>query len=205
MANRETQPAGQPANHGAASRIITLPNVLSVSRLVLLPVVLLLIMKRQGGAAAAFMLVSWLTDALDGWFARRLRQVSNLGRVLDHLVDKVWVGSVLVTLVFTSDLPLFVAAAVIVRDVLILAGSSVIMKSRGSFVSSDVVGKITGCAFALMILFYTLQLPALMPYRSVVDYTILVLIAVSSINYVTVFLRRMSRFRLPGEENHSDG
>jgi|WetSurMetagenome_2_1015567.scaffolds.fasta_scaffold78182_2 cardiolipin synthase (CMP-forming) len=205
MASCEMPPAGPPANHAPASRIITLPNILSVSRLVLLPVVLLLIMKRQGGAAAALMLVSWLTDALDGWFARRLRQVSNLGRVLDHLVDKVWVGSVLVTLVFTSDLPLLVAAAVIIRDILILAGSSVIMKAKGSFVSSDVVGKMTGCAFALMILFYTLQLPALMPYRAIVDYTVLVLIAVSGINYVAVFLRRMSRFRLPGEENHNGG
>lgn len=205
MASSETQPVNPLTSHAPASRIITLPNILSVSRLVLLPVVMLLIMKRQGWAAAAFMLLSWLTDALDGWFARRLRQVSNLGRVLDHLVDKVWVGAVLVTLVFTSDLPLLVAAAVIVRDMLILAGSSVIMKAKGSFVSSDVVGKITGCAFALMILFYTLRWPALMPYRALVDYTILVLIAVSGINYVTVFLRRMARFRLPGEENHSGG
>jgi phosphatidylglycerophosphate synthase len=121
--------------------------------------------------------------------------------VLDHLVDKVWVSSVLVTLVFIRDLPLLIAGAVILRDLVILIGSGVIMKTKGSLVSSDVVGKITGCAFALMILFYTLELPALMKYKAAVDYGVAILIVVSSVNYVTVFLRLMMRFRLPGEES----
>ena len=188
-------------NHSTAARIVTIPNILSISRLVLLPVVLLLLFKHQGTAAVAVMIVSWSTDALDGYFARKLDQVSNLGRVLDHLVDKVWVGSVLVTLVFIRDLPLLIAGAVILRDLVILVGSGIIMKTKGSLVSSDVVGKITGCAFALMILFYTLELPALMRYKAAVDYTVAILIIVSSLNYFTVFLRLMARFRLPGEDS----
>jgi len=194
-----TDPAAASNQHGAA-RIVTVPNVLSVSRLFLLPFVLFLLYRRSAPAAVAVMVVSWITDGLDGFFARKLHQVSNLGRVLDHLVDKVWVGSVLVTLVFISDLPLAIAAAVLLRDLLILAGSGVIMKRRGSFVSSDVVGKVTGCAFALLILFYTLRLPALARFKPAVDYSIGALILVSFINYATVFLRRMGHFRLPGEE-----
>jgi cardiolipin synthase len=195
-------PAPHPRNgHTTFARIITIPNILSVSRLVLLPVVLLLLFKHQGTAAVAVMVVSWTTDALEGHLARKLGQVSNLGRVLDHLVDKVWVSSVLVTLVFIRDLPLLIAGAVILRDLVILIGSGVIMKTKGSLVSSDVVGKITGCAFALMILFYTLELPALMKYKAAVDYGVAILIVVSSVNYVTVFLRLMMRFRLPGEES----
>jgi CDP-diacylglycerol--glycerol-3-phosphate 3-phosphatidyltransferase len=195
-------PVEQPTNgHSTAARIVTVPNILSVSRIILLPIVLLLLLKHQNTAAVAVMLVSWTTDALDGYFARKLGQVSNLGRILDHLVDKVWVGSVLVTLVFIRNLPLFIAGAVILRDLVILAGSGVIMKVKGSLVSSDVVGKITGCAFALMILFYTLELPALMKYKVAVDYTVTILIVVSSLNYFTVFLRLMMHFRLPGEES----
>jgi CDP-diacylglycerol--glycerol-3-phosphate 3-phosphatidyltransferase len=191
----------QKNGHSTAARIVTVPNILSVSRIVLLPIVLLLLFKRQNAAAVAVMAVSWTTDALDGYIARKLNQVSNLGRVLDHLVDKVWVGSVLVTLVFIRNLPLFLAAAVILRDLLILAGSGVIMKRRGLFVQSDVVGKITGFAFALMIVFYTLEVPALMTYKSAVDSIVTVLVVVSFLNYLTVFLRRMVRFRLPGEES----
>jgi CDP-diacylglycerol--glycerol-3-phosphate 3-phosphatidyltransferase len=194
--------AEQPRNgHSTAARIVTIPNILSVSRIVLLPIVLLLLFKRQNVAAVGVMAVSWSTDALDGYLARKLNQVSNLGRVLDHLVDKVWVGSVLVTLVFLRNLPLFLAAAVVLRDLLILAGSGVIMKAKGLFVQSDVVGKITGCAFALMMVFYTLEVPALMKYKSAVDFVVTVLVAVSFLNYLTIFLRRMVRFRLPGEES----
>ncbi len=199
---RADSPAAQPRNsHSTAARIVTIPNILSVSRILLLPIVLLLLFNHQNAAAVAVMLVSWSTDALDGYLARKLGQVSNLGRVLDHLVDKVWVGSVLATLVFIRDLPLFLAGAVILRDLLILAGSGIIMKARGSFVSSDVVGKITGFAFALMIVFYTLEVPALMKYKTAVDYGVTVLVVVSFLNYATVFLRRMARFRLPGEDS----
>jgi len=195
-----------PASNGengpsAVRRLVTIPNLLSISRLLLLAPVLLFLVKRENLVALALMLISWSTDALDGWFARRLHQVSDLGRVLDHLVDKIWVGSVLVMLVYTSGLPLPLAAAVVVRDLLILAGSLVVMKSRGSFVSSDVLGKITGCAFAVMMVYYILSLPSLRPYKLYVDYTVAVLVVVSFLNYVAVFLRKLGKFRLPGEEH----
>lgn len=193
-------------------RLLTVPNLLSISRLVVLPLVLFFLLRREAVAAMIVMFISWFTDALDGYLARRLKQVTNIGRVLDHLVDKIWVGSVLITLVFISDLPLVIAGAVLVRDLLILAGSAVVMKVKGSFVSSDVVGKITGCAVALLILFYTLSSDAgnslLSPFlsrldslKTFADYTVLVLIVVSFINYLVIFLRIMVRFRLPGEEN----
>ncbi len=184
-----------------AARFVTVPNLLSLSRLVLLPAILLLLVKRQGIAALSLMVVSWITDALDGYLARKLNQVSDLGRVLDHLVDKIWVGSVLVTLVYISNLPIHIAAAVILRDLLILAGSLVIMKTKGRFVSSDVLGKITGFVFALVLVYYTLNLPALARYKTWVDNTVTVLIVVSFVNYVTVFLRWMGKFRLPADQN----
>jgi cardiolipin synthase len=204
-----TSPAGPavsslpgPNNHvPAAARFITIPNVLSLSRIVLLPVILFFLFRRQGVAALGIMALSWITDALDGYLARRFNQVSNLGRVLDHLVDKVWVGTVLICLVYIRDLPLALAGAVVLRDLLILTGSMVIMRTKGSFVSSDVVGKIAGTAFALMILYYALEVPQLMRYKNYVDYSVGVLVVVSFINYVTVFLRKMARFRLPGEES----
>jgi len=185
-------------------RFVTVPNLLSLSRLFLLPLILLMLVREQGRIAIALMVVSWITDGLDGYFARRLNQVSNMGRVLDHLVDKIWIGAVLVMLVSTSDLPVHIAASVILRDLLILAGSLVIMKSRGAFVSSDVLGKITGFAFAVLIAFYTLRLDFSMPFKGYVDNTVTVLIIVSFLNYVAVFLRRMWRIRLPSERSRNN-
>lgn len=191
-----------PTRNGQSwpARIATVPNILSLSRLVLLPVILYFLFRHQGLAALTVMAISWFTDGLDGYLARRFDQVSDLGRVLDHVVDKVWVGTVLVTLTFTRGLPLAIAAAVILRDILILLGSSVIMRVRGHFVSSDVLGKITGFAFAVLMVFYTLSPPALEGYRLVIDYSVGALIVASFVNYFTVFLRKMGRFRLPDEE-----
>lgn len=182
-----------------ASRIVTLPNLLSVSRLLLLPVILLLLVRHCGWLALLLMLVCWATDGLDGWIARRRGEVSDLGRVLDHLVDKIWIGSVLVTLVYVADLPVHIAGAVILRDLLILAGSLVIMHRRGSFVSSNILGKITGVSFGLMIVYYIVNLPALAGAKYYVDFTITVLIVVSFLNYLGVFLRRMGKLRLPDD------
>jgi cardiolipin synthase len=191
--------AGQELS--GARRLVSLPNILSLSRLLLLPPILLLLGRNRGTIALGLMIVAWITDGLDGWFARRLHQVSNLGRVLDHLVDKIWIGTVLVMLVLIRDLPVHIAVAVIGRDLLILAGSLVIMKARGSFVSSDVLGKITGFTFALMIVFYTLNLPGLAAWKQWVDSTVTVLVVVSFLNYLSVFLRWMGGFRLPGEHD----
>lgn len=194
-------PAPAVENNSAhlPSRLVTLPNLLSLSRLLLLPIILLFLVRHQPVPALALMAVSWTTDALDGWLARRLHLVSDLGRVLDHVVDKVWVGSVLVSLVAIADLPLYLAAAVIGRDILILAGSVVLMRRHGSLVSSDIVGKVTGMAFALLVVFYTIGNPALLRYRNHVNLTVAVLIVVSFLNYLGIYLRKMTRFRLPGE------
>ncbi len=193
------------------TKILTIPNILSISRLFLLPVVLFFLFRRQPLPAIGAMLFSWSTDALDGYLARRLNQVSDTGRILDHLVDKIWVALVLISLVYISNLPLYIVGAVVLRDILILAGSAYLLKMRGSLVSSDVVGKITGCAFALLILFYTLTLdsnpgflrriiPAIYRFKPFADWTVLVLIVVSFINYSFLFLRIMVKFHLPGEQ-----
>ncbi|MBN2536744.1 CDP-alcohol phosphatidyltransferase family protein [candidate division WOR-3 bacterium] len=199
MGAERDRPGGNHEGLLGARRIVTLPNLLSVSRLLLLPVILLLLVRHCGWLALLLMLVCWATDGLDGWIARRRGEVSDLGRVLDHLVDKIWIGSVLVTLVYVADLPVHIAGAVILRDLLILAGSLVIMHRRGSFVSSNILGKITGVSFGLMIIYYTVNLPALAGAKYYVDFTITVLIVVSFLNYLGVFLRRMGKLRLPDD------
>ncbi|MEO0010328.1 MAG: CDP-alcohol phosphatidyltransferase family protein [candidate division WOR-3 bacterium] len=201
------------SNHHSANnhvKIITIPNILSISRLLFLPLILFFLLQHESILAIITMLVSWSTDALDGFLARRLNQVSDTGKVLDHLVDKIWIAAVLVTLVYLSDLPLYIAVSVIIRDLLILAGSFMLMKFRGKLVSSDAVGKLTGLAFALLILYYTLSInnrltgvysfiSDLERYKYFVNLTVLVLIIISFLNYLVLFLRIMLKLRFPGD------
>jgi CDP-diacylglycerol--glycerol-3-phosphate 3-phosphatidyltransferase len=132
--------------------ILTIPNLLSISRLLLLPLILLFLAKKLYLSSLVFIAISWVTDAFDGYLARKLNCVSDLGKILDHLVDKIWVGSILVALVMTRNLDFTIVLAIIIRDLLITAGFIFLMKKRNIVSKSSVLGKITGLFFALLII-----------------------------------------------------
>lgn len=124
-----------------SSRIITLPNVLTVFRMALTPVfVSLLFYQRFVWALAAFV-VAGITDGLDGLLARRFQQQSPLGRILDPIADKMMLVTSFVVLsmrgVFPTPLPkhlpvpFWVTITVISRDIFILVGAAAINMVSG--------------------------------------------------------------------------
>jgi cardiolipin synthase len=98
----------------------TLPNVLSSIRLALVPVFLLLIINGKFTIALIVLATAGITDYLDGYFARRLNQVTRLGQLLDPAADRLYIFSTLVGLTITGHIPLWLAAAIIARDVMLL-------------------------------------------------------------------------------------
>jgi cardiolipin synthase len=119
-----------------SSRIITVPNLLTIFRMVLIPVfVTFLFYQRFLFAFAAFVLAG-ITDGLDGLLARRFDQRSQLGTVLDPIADKLMLVTAFVVLsmrsVFPQPLPghlpvpFWVTVAVISRDVFIVVGAAAI-------------------------------------------------------------------------------
>jgi cardiolipin synthase len=176
-------------------RVLNIPNLLSISRLFLLPAILLLLQQRQTIAALALMTVSWITDGLDGYLARRLNQVTTVGKILDHLVDKIWVGTVLVMLTSTRGLPFFIPSLVIGRDLLIVIGSLLILDRRRHIVSSNVIGKATGCTFALLMVLYLIDnnWSWLRQPKLVMLWVVSAMVALSLLNYLVVYFRAMRR------------
>lgn len=174
-----------------SSKFLTVPNFLSVSRLFLLPLILFFIATRQNIVALILMIISWITDALDGYIARRTNQVTNLGKMLDHLVDKIWVGTILVALVLVRGLPIWIAGAVIVRDLLIVIGSSLAMQKRNVIYSSNVIGKITGFFFAVLMVSFLLDFSRSQLIRKSLLIIVGGLIFVSFCNYLYVFIKTM--------------
>jgi cardiolipin synthase len=110
-----------------------LPNILSLLRLLAVPVAVWLML------ASAFEWAFWLfvaagaTDALDGFLAKRFAWVSELGSYLDPLADKALLVSDFVVLSFTGHLPIWLAIMVIFRDLLIVGGALVVMAITGEF------------------------------------------------------------------------
>jgi len=174
-------------------KVLTLPNFLSISRLFLLPLILLTLATKQSVTALILMVLSWISDALDGYLARKMNLVSNLGKLLDHLVDKIWVGTILVTLVLVKGLPVYIAAAVIIRDLLIVFGSSFIANSQKNIVSSNFMGKIAGFLFALIIVVYTLDIKKFEFIKNYLLVAVLIAIILSFINYSYIFIRTMRK------------
>jgi cardiolipin synthase len=142
------------ANDGSTSpasldRIATLPNLLSLTRILLIPVFVALLL-HHGSEAPGLILLAVVvsTDWVDGQIARRTGQVSNLGKILDPVADRLALAAALIALVLRDAIPLWTALLVLVRDgLIVLAGAWVLLRYR---VRIDVrwIGKIA--TFALM-------------------------------------------------------
>jgi cardiolipin synthase len=117
-----------------SSRIITVPNLLTVFRMVLIPVFVSLLFYQRLVLALAVFIVAGVTDGLDGLLARRFDQKSQLGTILDPIADKLMMVTSFVVLSMRSvfpqplpphlPIPFWVTIAVISRDVFILVGAA---------------------------------------------------------------------------------
>lgn len=103
-------------------RIWTVPNLLSVGRLVLVGVFLwLLFSEHERIAATVVLMVTGTTDFLDGYVARRLHQVTTLGKVLDPTADRIVVGSGVIAIAAYGAVPWWLAGVVLGRELLVSA------------------------------------------------------------------------------------
>jgi cardiolipin synthase len=132
------------------SRIATVPNLLSLIRIVLIPVFVLLIL-HHGTEAAGLLLLGAVvsTDWIDGYIARRTGQVSNLGKILDPVADRMAIAAGLIALMVRDAFPPWAGLLVLVRDgLVILAGAVLLLRFR---IRMDVrwIGKVA--TFALMV------------------------------------------------------
>jgi cardiolipin synthase len=119
-----------------SSRILTVPNLLTVFRMVLIPVFVTLLFYQRFVLALVVFVVAGVTDGLDGLLARRFDQQTQLGTILDPIADKLMMVTAFVVLSMRSvfpqpipshlPVPFWVTVAVISRDVFIIVGAAAI-------------------------------------------------------------------------------
>ena len=102
-----------------ASRI---PNLLTFSRIALVPVLILVLKDRDYTAALAIFVLAGVSDALDGWIAKRWRYTTRFGAILDPVADKFLLVSSYVMLMLLDHLPFWLVLTVVFRDLLIIGG-----------------------------------------------------------------------------------
>lgn len=138
-------------------RMWNLSNALSLARIALLPFVLWTLWEEWRAACLLLMLVAAATDWLDGFFARRLGQVSDLGKVLDPVADKVCIGAVCVALSLWRGFPWWATAIIIGRDLLILGGGLALMRKAGAVPVSNQPGKWAAGAMSVTVVCYAMD------------------------------------------------
>ncbi|OGW62462.1 MAG: CDP-diacylglycerol--glycerol-3-phosphate 3-phosphatidyltransferase [Nitrospirae bacterium RBG_16_64_22] len=123
---------------------MNLPNLVTVIRIVLIPVfIILLVYGPVVWALVAFSLAG-VTDALDGYLARRLGEQTAMGRFLDPLADKLLLNSAFITMGALGQFPVWLVVIVISRDVAITVGSLLIyLVHHGTVMAPTILGKAT--------------------------------------------------------------
>lgn len=103
-----------------SSRVLTIPNLLSFFRLAMVPVFLVLVLQGQDALALVVLIISSATDFLDGYIARKFKQLSRLGQLLDPAADRLFIFAALVGLAAREVIPWWLFIVIVARDVALL-------------------------------------------------------------------------------------
>ncbi len=140
---------GTDASERGSSAIVTVPNLLSFLRILLIPVFVVLIVDHDTTTAGLVLFgVVMATDWVDGWVARRTGQVSELGKILDPTADRLAIAAGLIALVIRGVFPLWAALLILIRDVAILIVGVFLLASKRLRLDVRFIGKIA--TFTLM-------------------------------------------------------
>ena len=177
---------------------LNLPNVLTVLRIVAVPVIVVALLDETPNgdalAAAVFALAAF-TDGLDGYIARRRRQVTTFGKLMDPLADKLLVVAALVALVSLDRLAAWVAMVIIARE-LAVTGLRTIAAEQGVVIAASWLGKVKTALQVAAIVALIVWDPAPLA----VDLLVYAAVAVTVISGADYFFGLRSRI----EEHHAE-
>jgi cardiolipin synthase len=146
-----------------ACPVLTLPNLLTASRLILAPFVAWRLALQDVEGAFGLFVIAALTDLLDGWLARLLNQKSDFGAWLDPIADKTMILTTLIFLALTELLPLWLLWLILLRDGIILAGALAYRRLTGGLKITPILsGKLT-IALEFVLVSWVLAADSLFP------------------------------------------
>ena len=128
------------------SNIWTIPNVLTMIRLILIPVFVVLFFSGLRKAALAVFVAASLTDMLDGYLARKLNQITDFGKLFDPLADKLMVLTAMVCQAIAGVFPWAAVIIVACKELYMVLGGMFMLK-RGVVVYSNLIGKAAQVCF----------------------------------------------------------
>ena len=168
-------------------RALNVPNLLTVLRMAMLPAVVWRYRLGDSYGALAVYLAAMLTDAVDGFIARRFNQITALGKLLDPIADKLTLLTLLGLFVADGQIPSWLLLIVLLKEAILIAGGAAALR-KGIVVCALPIGKVTTVAFILS------MAARFMAWRQAADLLLSVSVALSLLSllwYSVVLLRRM--------------
>jgi CDP-diacylglycerol--glycerol-3-phosphate 3-phosphatidyltransferase len=133
-------------------RVKTVPNFLTLVRILLLPLLVVLIIKERFTAALFLFIVCAITDFLDGYVARKFRSITSLGMLLDPVADKLLTSSTLISLAYVKLCDPYSVIAIVGREEAV-TGMRAIAASRGLVIPASKGGKLKTALIMTSIVF----------------------------------------------------
>lgn len=169
---------------------MNLPNKLTTFRVILIPFfVFFMLAPNMTGInhyiAAAIFIMASLTDLLDGKIARKYNLVTNFGKFMDPLADKLLVCSAMICLIQTGQLAAWIVVIIIARE-FIISGFRLIASDNGVVIAASYWGKFKTTFQMLMVivLILNVQMPFFQILGKILTYAALILTVVSLIDYI---------------------
>lgn len=168
---------------------MNLPNKLTVLRVLMIPFFVAALMWEEGSsqsmrwAAAAIFVVASLTDLLDGKIARKYNLVTNFGKFMDPLADKLLVCSALICLIQLGQLPAWMVIIIISRE-FIISGFRLVASDNGVVIAASYWGKFKTTFQMIAVILKIVNIPALALVTEVCVWIALILTVVSLVDYL---------------------
>lgn len=167
-------------------RILTIPNVLSIFRIILIVPIAFFVWYDNLFWAFILILIATASDFLDGIIARRLNQISEVGKILDPIADKLSIGTLSIILLCKDRIPLWLAVLVLGRDVGILLMSMICFIKKNKFIiPSNFIGKVAVNVLGLMVLSFIFDVKLL---QQIFVPLSVIFVVISSFSYFKNFI-----------------
>ena len=168
---------------------MNLPNKLTVLRVILIPFFVVSLMIENGAnqtfryVAAAIFIIASLTDMLDGKIARKYNLVTNFGKFMDPLADKLLVCSALICLIQLGQLPAWMVIIIVSRE-FIISGFSLVAAEQGIVIAASYWGKFKTTFQMIAVVLMILNFEALSVVTLICTWAALILTIISLVDYI---------------------
>lgn len=179
------------------TNIWNLPNILTIVRIILIPVFVVFFVLKQDKIALLIFLLASATDWLDGYLARKNNQITDFGKLMDPLADKLMVCTALICQGVRGAIPWFAILIVVAKESFMLFGATY-MLNKGVVVYSNILGKAAQVSFiaALVLSFWHEELAAAPLAWDSIFLTIAVILALAALtDYTAASLKQLREMK----------